>query len=88
MIAGGLIACGLPLPARRIRWTRCASAPLRRSSVATVSRASPELELDLDDLDDDERAERDAAIERGWEQAKAGPGRPASEIIAELKNRR
>ena len=43
---------------------------------------------DLDNLDDDECAERDAAIERGWEQAKAGLGRPASEIIAELKSRR
>ena len=39
------------------------------------------------DLDDDERAERDAAIEKGWDEYQAGRSRPASEIIAELKSR-
>ena len=41
-----------------------------------------------DDLDDEERALRDESIERGWEQAQAGLGRPAAEILAELKSRR
>lgn len=43
---------------------------------------------DSDDLDENERAERDASIEKGWEEYQAGRSRPASEILAELKNRR
>lgn len=38
--------------------------------------------------DDEERALRDESIERGWEQAQAGLGRPAAEVLAELKSRR
>ena len=38
-----------------------------------------------DDLSDDERRDRDAAILAGWQQAQAGEGRPAKAVIDELR---
>jgi hypothetical protein len=40
-----------------------------------------------DDLDEADRAARNAAIERAWQQAKAGLGRPAGDILADLRRR-
>lgn len=40
-----------------------------------------------DDLDETERAARDEAIERAWQQAQAGMGRPAAEVIKDLRRR-
>jgi hypothetical protein len=41
-----------------------------------------------DDLDDEERAELHAALDRSWESAKAGRTRPAEELIARLRSKR
>jgi hypothetical protein len=41
-----------------------------------------------DDLDAAERAERDHAIDRAWQQALAGQGRPASEVLDDLRRGR
>lgn len=38
-----------------------------------------------DDLDAAERAARDDAIERAWQQARAGLGRPASDVLRDLR---
>ncbi len=43
---------------------------------------------DWDDLDDDERAQLHASLERGWQQAQAGQTRPAEDFLRELKQRR
>jgi len=43
------------------------------------------LEDDGDDLDDADREQRDAALERAWRDAAAGCGRPAHEVLAELR---
>ena len=40
-----------------------------------------------DDLDPAERAARDAALLRAWEEARAGKGTPASKVIARLRRR-
>lgn len=40
-----------------------------------------------DDLDEVERAARDEAIERAWQQAQAGLGRTASQVIDDLWRR-
>ena len=40
-----------------------------------------------DDLDETERAARDDAIERAWQDAQAGLGRPASEVLKDLRRR-
>lgn len=40
-----------------------------------------------DDLDAADRAARDDAIERAWQQAQAGKGRPASEVLKDLRRR-
>lgn len=41
-----------------------------------------------DDLDEEERARLHAAIERGLGEMRAGLGRPAEEVLAELRARR
>jgi hypothetical protein len=38
-----------------------------------------------DDLDTTERAARDAAILRSWQQAQAGLGRPAADVLKDLR---
>jgi hypothetical protein len=49
------------------------------------------LDLVLDDEGDDlepaERARRDAGLLRAWEQAKSGLGRPAAEVLRDLRRR-
>lgn len=41
---------------------------------------------DLDELDDSERAERDAAIERAWSAVESGErGRPVDELLGRLR---
>ncbi len=40
-----------------------------------------------DDLDEADRAARDEAIGQAWQQAQAGMGRPASEVIKDLRRR-
>lgn len=40
-----------------------------------------------DDLDDDERRARDAAILAGWKQAQSGSGRPAKDVLDDLQRR-
>ena len=40
-----------------------------------------------DDLDDDDRAARDAALLRAWKEAKSGQGQPASKVIDRLRRR-
>lgn len=40
-----------------------------------------------DDLDTSERAARDAALARAWEQAGKGQGRSAREVLAKLRER-
>ena len=51
-----------------------------------------ELELTIadpgDDLDEGERAALHAALDRAWESAKAGKGRPAEDLIRELRSRK
>jgi hypothetical protein len=42
---------------------------------------------DLDDLDDAERARLQESIERGLGEMRAGLGRPADEVLAELRAR-
>jgi hypothetical protein len=47
------------------------------------------LDLVLDDEGDDlDAAERDHAIDRAWQQALAGQGRPASEVLDDLRRGR
>ncbi|MEW6777528.1 MAG: hypothetical protein AB1405_14620 [Bdellovibrionota bacterium] len=41
-----------------------------------------------DDLDPEERAARDASIEKGYAEYLAGKGEPVEKLIAELKSRR
>jgi predicted transcriptional regulator len=43
---------------------------------------------DLDDLDAEEQAARDASIDRGLADAAAGRARPADLVLAELRARR
>jgi hypothetical protein len=49
------------------------------------------LDLVMDDEGDDlpgsERAARDAALARAWQQAQAGLGRPIADVIDELRRR-
>lgn len=40
-----------------------------------------------DDLDETERTARDDAIERAWLDAQAGLGRPASDVLKDLRRR-
>jgi hypothetical protein len=40
-----------------------------------------------DDLDDAQRAALNASISRAWASAKAGGGRPASEVIESVRKR-
>ena len=40
-----------------------------------------------DDLDASERAQRDEALARAWQQAQAGNGRPAADVLADLRRR-
>ena len=40
-----------------------------------------------DDLDDEERAELHAALEKSWLSAQAGRVRPAEELIARLRTK-
>lgn len=40
-----------------------------------------------DDLDEGERARRDASIERGWEEAKAGRVVDAAQVLDRMKPR-
>jgi hypothetical protein len=42
---------------------------------------------EADELDDEERARLHAAIERGLAEMRAGKGRPAAEVLAELRRR-
>jgi hypothetical protein len=42
---------------------------------------------DSDDMDEEERERLQASIERGLAQMRAGLGRPAEEVIAELRRR-
>jgi hypothetical protein len=41
-----------------------------------------------DELDDEERERLHAAIRLGYEQMRAGRGRPIQEVVAELRSRR
>lgn len=41
-----------------------------------------------DNLTDEERSALHAALERGMEEAKAGKGRPASDVIKDLRRQR
>jgi hypothetical protein len=43
---------------------------------------------DSDELDDAERARLHASLERGMEEMRQGLGRPADEVLAELRARR
>ena len=51
-----------------------------------------ELELGVidsgDDLDEAERAALAVALERSWEQAKAGETRPAADLLSELDSKK
>ncbi len=51
-----------------------------------------ELELTIadpgDDLDDAERAALHEALAKAWDSTKAGEGRPAEELIKELRSRK
>jgi hypothetical protein len=50
--------------------------------------SDPYTHLDAeDDLDDEDRERLHASIRRSLEQQEAGKGRPASEVIAELRAR-
>lgn len=40
-----------------------------------------------DDLDEEERARLQASIQRGLDQVNAGLGRPAAEVLADLRSR-
>lgn len=40
-----------------------------------------------DDLDASERAQRDEALVRAWQQAQAGLGRSAQDVLADLRRR-
>ena len=40
-----------------------------------------------DDLDDSERAQRDQALLKAWEQGHGGQGRPAHEVLRDLRRR-
>jgi len=40
-----------------------------------------------DDLDSSERALRDAALLKAWQQAQTGSGRPAQDLIQDLRRR-
>lgn len=40
-----------------------------------------------DDLDAAERAARDEALLRAWEQAQQGQGRPAQDVLRDLRQR-
>ena len=40
-----------------------------------------------DDLDEEERARLHASIQRGLDQVNAGLGRPAAEVLADLRSR-
>lgn len=59
----------------------------------TASLGLPEGEVDLVLADDDEEmseeelAKLNDALDRGFEAAKAGQGRPAREVVAELRQR-
>jgi|TARA_R110002072_G_scaffold162687_1_gene314779 hypothetical protein len=50
------------------------------------------LDLVLDDEGDDleasERAARDSSLERAWQQANNGEGRPPHEVLAKLRERK
>ncbi len=41
-----------------------------------------------DDLDNEDRARLDAAIERAWNQIKSGQSVPAEDVLSNLRNRR
>jgi hypothetical protein len=41
-----------------------------------------------DDLDEAGRMARDEAIRKGWESAKRGLGRPAEEVLEDLRRER
>lgn len=50
--------------------------------------SDPYVHLDAEDeMDEEERARLHASIERGLVQMKAGQGRPADEVLAELRSR-
>ena len=40
-----------------------------------------------DDLDDADRALRDEALVKAWQQAQAGKGRPAQDVVRDLRRR-
>lgn len=50
--------------------------------------SDPYASFDTDDgLDDEEREQLHASIERGLDQMKSGRGRPAAEALADLRSR-
>lgn len=42
---------------------------------------------DDDELDDEEKAQLDAALEKSWAQAEAGNTRPASDLLRDLRSK-
>jgi hypothetical protein len=57
--------------------------------IELVSADDPYAYLDHDDdMDDEERAELDAALDKSWAQAQAGQTRPVEELLKELRQRR
>lgn len=40
-----------------------------------------------DDLDAADRAKRDEALAQAWRQAQSGKGRPASDLLTDIRNR-
>lgn len=57
--------------------------------IELVSADDPYAYLDEEDeMDEEERAELDEALDKSWAQAQAGQTRPAEELLAELRQRR
>jgi hypothetical protein len=54
---------------------------------AEVSSGRIVIDDEGDDLDDQERAALDAHLVAGWKSAQAGYFRPASELLAQLRNK-
>jgi len=53
-----------------------------------AQRIDPYAHLDAEhEIDDEERAKLRASVQRGLDQMNAGQGRPADEVLAELRSR-
>lgn len=53
-----------------------------------VQGSDPYAYLDAEhEMDDEERAKLHASVQRGLDQMNAGQGRPADEVLAELRSR-